>query len=132
MGSEAGSIRTGLAKVLCGVLCSAHDASVIRQLVAAYNLLPVILHCLEAADDAPCFSVLLSATAVILQAGQDEAATHGRNPYAVELCKLNALKVLNMPHLAGAPELKDSHLEVIQSLNRYLVQQVVSLSLIHI
>jgi len=126
MGSDAGSIRAGLSKVVHGVLSSALDASLVHQLVAAYNVLPVVLRCLETADDAQCFLALLSATALILRAGQNEAATHGRNPYVVELCKLDALKVLNMPHLTGAPDLKDLLFEIMQSLNAYLVQQVLS------
>jgi hypothetical protein len=104
MGSEAGSIRAGLSKVVHGVLCSAHDASVICQLVAAYNLLPVILHCLETADDVQCFPALLRIYAVILRAGRAQAATHGRNPYAVAasycaraLCRAALAKVA--PHL---------------------------------
>jgi hypothetical protein len=126
MGSEGGSIRTGLSKVLDGVLSSTNDDPLIRQLVASYNVFPVILHCLESLDDAQCFPALLSATAVILRAGQVQVATLGRNSYAMELSRLNALKVLKMPHVTGAPDLKDSLLEVLQSLNVYLAQQLLS------
>ena len=124
MGSEAGNIRAGLSKVMHGVLSSAHDDSLIGQLVATYSLLSVIVHCLGIADDVQCFPALLASTAVILRAGQVQAATHGRNPYAVELCKLDALKVLKMPHLTG--DFKDIILESTQFLNGYLLQQVLS------